>query len=123
MSHVVQIQTQVRDAEAVRAACRRLGLAEPVQGTTRLFSSEVTGLAVQFPGWRYPAVCQLDTGQVQFDNFQEHWGKQQELDRFLQGYTVEKAKLEARKRGHMVSEQQLQDGSIKLTIQATGGVA
>ena len=31
MSHVVQIKTQVRDAEAVRAACRRLGLAEPVQ--------------------------------------------------------------------------------------------
>ena len=123
MSHVVQIQTQVRDAEAVRAACRRLGLAEPVQGTTRLFSSEVTGLAVQLPGWRYPAVCQLDVGQIQFDNFQEHWGKQQELDRFLQRYTVEKAKLEARRKGHTVSELQLQDGSVKLTIQVAGGVA
>lgn len=123
MSHVVQIQTQVRDAEAVRLACRRLGLAEPVQGTTRLFSSEVSGLAVQLPGWKYPAVCQLDNGQVQFDNFQEHWGKQQELARFLQSYTVEKTKLEARRKGHTVSEQQLQDGSIKLTIQVTGGVA
>ena len=123
MSHIVQIKTQVRDAEAVRAACRHLGLAEPVQGTTRLFSSEVTGLAVQLPGWRYPAVCQLDTGQVQFDNFQGNWGEPKELDRFLQWYSVEKAKLEARKRGHTVSEQQLQDGSIKLTIQVMGGVA
>jgi hypothetical protein len=123
MSHVVQIQTQIRDAEAVRAACRRLGLAEPVQGTTRLYSSEVTGLAVQLPGWRYPAVCQLDIGQIQYDNFQDHWGKRQELDRFLQSYAAEKTKLEARKRGHTVRELLLQDGSIKLTIQVTGGVA
>jgi len=45
------------------------------------------------------------------------WGEQKHLDRFLQMYAVERAKLEARKRGHQVSEQSLQDGSIKLTIQ------
>ena len=123
MSHVVQIKTQVRDAEAVRAACRRLALTEPVQGTTRLFSGEATGLAVQLPGWRYPAVAQLDTGQIQFDNFQGNWGEQIELDRFLQSYAVEKAKLEARRKGHSVTEQQLQDGSVKLTIQVSGGAA
>ena len=123
MSHVVQIKTQVRDAEAVRAACRRLDLAEPVQGTIRLFSGEVTGLVVQLPGWRYPAVCQLDTGQIQFDNFQGNWGEQIELDRFLQSYAVEKAKLEARRKGHSVTEQQLQDGSVRLTIQVSGGAA
>lgn len=123
MSHIVQIKTQIRDAEAVRAACRRLGLAEPMQGTSRLFSGEVTGLAVQLPGWRYPAVCQLDSGQVQFDNFQGNWGEQKELDGFLQSYGVERAKIEARKRGHSVSEQQLQDGSVKLTIQVSGGAA
>lgn len=123
MSHIVEIKTQVRDAEAVRAACRRLGLAEPVQGTTRLFTAEATGLAVQLPGWRYPAVCQLDTGQVQFDNFNGSWGSPQELDHFLQAYAVEKAKIEARRKGHSVVEQQLQDGSIKLTIQVSGGAA
>ena len=123
MSHIVQIKTQIRDAEAVRAACRRLGLAEPMQGTSRLFSGEVTGLAVQLPGWRYPAVCQLDSGQVQFDNFQGNWGEQKELDRFLQSYAVERAKIEARRHGHSVTEQQLQDGSIKLTIQVSGGAA
>jgi hypothetical protein len=41
----------------------------------------------------------------------------------LQGYAVEKARIEARKKGHTVTEQQLQDGSIKLTIQMNGGVA
>ena len=34
---------------------------------------------------------------------------------------VEKAKIEARKRGHSVYEQALPDGSIKLTIQVGGG--
>jgi hypothetical protein len=32
MSHTVQIQTQVKDAAAVRAACQRLNLPAPVQG-------------------------------------------------------------------------------------------
>ena len=36
---------------------------------------------------------------------------------------VEKARIEARKRGHTVTEQSLADGSIKLTIQVTGGAA
>ena len=48
------------------------------------------------------------------------WGDQNQLDRFLQGYAVEKAKLEARKKGHTVTEQSLEDGSVKLTINIGG---
>ncbi len=123
MSHIVEIQTQVRDAEAVRATCNRLGLPPPAEGPTRLFSSTVSGLAVQLPGWRYPAVCQLESGQVKFDNFNGHWGNPVELDRFLQAYAVERARIEARKKGYSVTEQPLADGSIKLTVQVAGGVA
>jgi hypothetical protein len=124
MSHTVSIKTEVKDAAAVRAACRRLGLTEPVDGKTTLFSSEVSGLAVKLPDWQYPVVCDLPTGQVKFDNFGGRWGDQKELDKFLQSYAVEKAKIEARKKGMAVAEQQLADGSIKLTIQVgTGGAA
>ena len=123
MSHIVSVKTEIRDAAAVRAACQRLKLPQPVQGTTQLFSGEVTGLAVELPDWRYPAVCNTTTGQVQYDNYNGRWGDQQHLDRFLQGYAVEKARIEARKKGHTVTEQQLQDGSIKLTIQVNGGAA
>ena len=70
MSHIVTIKTEVRDAEAVRAACKRLGLDEPVQGTARLFSGEATGLLVKLPGWLYPAVADLGTGQVHYDNYE-----------------------------------------------------
>lgn len=123
MSHVVTIKTEVRDPAAVHAACRRLGLSEPVQGKARLFSGEVTGLAVSLSGWIYPAICDVATGQVRFDNYNGNWGDQKDLDRFLQAYAVEKAKMEARKKGHTVTEQALADGSIKLTIQVNGGVA
>ena len=33
MSHIVTVETEVRDHAAVAAACRRLALAEPAQGT------------------------------------------------------------------------------------------
>ncbi len=120
MSHIVQIQTEVRDPAALRVACERLKLPLPKEGTVKLFSGEVTGLVVQLPGWQYPVVCQPVSGRVVFDNFGGHWGEQQELDRLLQAYAVEKAKIEARKRGHSVTEQPLADGSIKLTIHVGG---
>ena len=120
MSHVVTIKTAVKDAAAVRAACQRLGLPAPVQGTTKLFSGEATGLAVQLPDWIYAVVCNTVTGQVQFDNFGGRWGDQQHLDKFLQAYSVEKCRIEARKAGNSLTEQTLPGGSIKLTIQVGG---
>lgn len=54
MSHIVTIQTQVRDPAAIRLACARLELPEPVHGTVRLFQDEATGWQVRLPEWRYP---------------------------------------------------------------------
>ena len=122
MSHIVEIKTEVRDAVAVHAACQRLQLDAPTDGQAKLFSSEATGWIVNLPDWRYPAVFDTASGQVRFDNYGGRWGEQVQLDRFLQGYAVEKAKLEARRKGHTITEQSLADGSIKLTVQI-GGVA
>ena len=121
MSHIVTVQAEVRDPVAIAAACRRLGLPEPVQGTAQLFSGQATGWLVKLPGWVYPVVLQTETGQVQFDNYNENWGKQEHLDRFVQAYCVELAKIEARKQGYAVTEQPLADGSIRLSIQVGGG--
>jgi hypothetical protein len=123
VSHIVTVKTEVRDAVAVQAACNRLRLPQPVPGRFHLFAGEAEGLGVQLPEWRYPVVCQLATGQLQYDNYGGHWGKQEHLGLFLQAYAVEKAKLEARRRGNQVTEQRLADGSIKLTVQVNGGAA
>jgi hypothetical protein len=120
MSHIVEIKTEIRDEQAVKAACTRLQLAPPEHKSARLFSATATGLCVQLPGWQYPVVCNLQTGQAQYDNYSGHWGEQKELHKFLQGYAVEKAKIEARKKGHMCSETRLEDGSIRVTVRVGG---
>ena len=118
MSHLVTIETQVRDPVAVSAACARLQLAPPLHRTVRLFSSEATGLAVELPGWRYPLVCDTTQGRVHYDNFNGRWGDPVHLQRFQQRYAAEKTLIEARRAGHVATEHALADGSIRIAIQA-----
>jgi hypothetical protein len=116
MSHIVTVQSKVRDPFAVTAACGQLKLPAPVVGTAALYGGQVNGLLIRLPGWTYPAVVDLATGEVKFDTFEGRWGDRAHLDRFLQMYAVEKAKHEARAKGYPVTEQALQDGSIRLQI-------
>lgn len=122
MSHVIVIAAQLKCPIAVKAAAHRLGLPKPVPGKHRLYSRTAEGWGVQLPGWNYPLVIDLETGQVQFDNFEGRWGSPAELDRFRQAYSVVKTTREARNRGFTVQEHPLPDGSIRLTLQ-TGGAA
>ena len=120
MSHIVEIKTEIRDEAAVKAACTRLQLAAPEHKTVRLFNATATGLCVQLPSWQYPVVCNIQTGQVQYDNYGGHWGEQKHLNSFLQAYAVEKTRIEARRKGHSVSEAKLEDGSIRVTVRVGG---
>ncbi len=120
MSHVVTVETEVRDVAAARAACNRLQLEPPIEGRARLFSGEATGLIVKLPDWRYPIVFDTGTGEAKYDNYGGKWGDQKQLDHFLQIYAVEATKVQARLKGHSITEQTLADGSIKLTVQIGG---
>ena len=122
MSHIVTIQTEIRDVQALRSACQRLELPAPVHETARLFQKQKTSYCVRLPDWLYPVVCDTARGQVHYDNFGGRWGEQKEFNRFLQGYAAEKATLEARRQGYSVTEQRLKDGSIKLQV-VIGGIA
>ncbi len=120
MSHIVSIRTEVRDRQAVEAACARLSWSAPLSGSHRLFTRTVEGLGVKAPRWHFPIVCNLATGELSYDKFEGRWGDPVELDRFKQAYAVEKTKIEARKQGRYVSEQTLADGSVQLTVQLDG---
>ena len=122
MSHIVSIRTEVRDPVALAAACTRLKLEAPRKRTVRFYDgSEIDGQSIDLPGWRYPVVFDL-AGGVKYDDFEGAWGERRHLDALLQGYAVEKAKIEARHRGYMARERQLADGSIQLTV-SVGSVA
>jgi hypothetical protein len=122
MSHIVTIKTRVTDPVALAAACARLGLETPTQGTATLFSAEASGLIVKLPGWHYPVVVDTASGETKFDNYNEAWGKQAELDKLLQSYAIEKTRIEARRAGHTLTEQRLDGGAVKLTIQVGGTI-
>lgn len=115
MSHIVTVHARVTDLVAITAACKRLGLAVPEHGTAKLYSGEATGLLLQLPGWQYPVVIDA-SGIAKYDNYEGRWGNQDHLNKFLQLFAVEKAKLEAHKKNLLVTEQELEDGSIKLQI-------
>ena len=122
MSHIVEIKTEIRDEAAVNAACSRLHFPKSTRGTFKLYSSEENGLGIELPHWKYPVVANTDTGELRYDNYEGRWGSQEFLDQLLQMYAVEKAKIEARKKGYSVTEQQLDNGSIKLTVNVGGAV-
>ena len=125
MSHIVEIQTKIVGKEgetAVNEACSRLHLPRATRGTFQLYSTEATGLAIQLPDWKFPVVANTETGQLSYDNYQGRWGRQAVLFEFLKYFAVQRTKIEARRKGHSVVEQQLDNGSIKLTVQV-GGVA
>ena len=120
MSHIVQIQAEVRDPLAAAAACRRLGLPEPAHGTATLFEGRADGLLIKLPDWLYPVVCDLPTGTLRYDNYGGCWGAEEHLHRFLQAYVVERARIEARKKSYLTTEQSLTDGSILVEIEVGG---
>ena len=123
MSHIVVVQVEIRDLDAIKSACCRLKLKEPLYGRAIIFNTEIEGVIVELGNdWIYPVVCQIETGEVKYDNYGGEWGDQKYLDKFVQTYSIEKATLEARRKGYSVIEQPLSDGSVKLIVN-TGGVA
>ncbi len=116
MSHIVTIQTQVRDPAAIRLACARLQLPERCMAPFVCFRTKPPAGKCGSPsgGTRSSArptlaACGTTTSKA--------GGEIPALGAFLQRYAVEKTRLESRLRGHTVLERPLADGSIHLTVQ------
>jgi hypothetical protein len=120
LSHIVTLKTEVRDHAAVAAACRRLALPEPVQGMAQLYSGQASGLLLHLNDWLYPVVIDTASGTIRYDNYGGCWGDETHLHRFLQAYTVERVRIEARKKSYLTTEQSLADGSIIVDIEVGG---
>ena len=102
MSHTMNIEIELHDRTALEVACQRLGLTL-TEGRVKFYSTEEEGILVQLPGWKYP-ICVKSNGQVAYDNYDGRWGDLAELNKFRAYYGLEKAKIEARKKGYSVYE-------------------
>lgn len=111
MSHIVKIQAKITDETAVLSAAEAMGLEHPhYEKDVKVYQARKTGLCVDLPGWTYPIVIDLATGDVSYDNYNGHWGKISELEKFTQAYAVEKVKLDAYANSFMVEETVVEEG-------------
>lgn len=122
MSHFATVQTQIRDAAALRAACSELGLALEDNAVARGYgTNKVKGdLVIRLKGPYDIAVIKQDDGNYGLTT--DWWGGHVEREvgkdygRLLQLYAVHKAQAEARRKGLTCRRQSLGDGSVKLVI-------
>jgi hypothetical protein len=118
MSHTVEVKTEIKDVDALKKACEHLDLDVPLFGNHKLYQSKKhEGWSIKLPGWNYPIVCNTETGELHFDNYEGRWGDLERLRDLKQRYTVEKTVMVAERQGRRVSEEQLENGNVKLSIQ------
>jgi hypothetical protein len=122
MSHFTTIKTQIKDIQALRAACDELGLAVKQNAQARgYYENKTKGDYViklkgpydialnKQPDGSFGITADLWEGHVE-NEVGKNYGK------LLQLYGVHKATLEARKRGLSVVRRPHQNGAIKLVL-------
>lgn len=86
MSHTVKAETRITDIALLTQVCKKLGLPDPEPGVHTLYQGQHKGYAVRLPGWNYPVVVDMTTGEAVYDNFNGSWGNQAEMDKLLSSY-------------------------------------
>lgn len=120
MSHTVTCKVEMRDENSLRRAIDHLNL--PLVeggriGTHKLYGGQSAhGIAIQLPNWRHPVVIDPVTGTAKYDNFNGSWGKQIELDKLVQRYSIERTMEEAQVVGYNVEENTLENGDVELVM-------
>ena len=124
MSHFVTIKTQIKDIEALKAACAELGFGFEQDAQARGIGTEQRGeYVIRLKGPCDIVVQRQPDGK--FGLSTDWWGGYVEKEvgknygRLLQLYAVHKAAREARKGGLTVRRQAVSNGTIKLVL--TGG--
>jgi len=107
MSHTATVKTMLKDELAIRAACKQLGLPEPVIGEVKLHSTTEKGLLIKLPNWKFAIAVNLETGVAMYDNYEGVWGKIAELDKFTQAYSQQVAMMQLGADGYAVDESTL----------------
>lgn len=125
MSHFTEIQSQIRDLEALRDACIELGLELAYDTEARGYAGQTRkgDAVIKLNGPYDIAVNQQPDGTYALttDWWNGHVEKEvgTNYSKLFQLYGVHKAMREARRKGYLTTRKTLPNGAIKLTI---GGV-
>ena len=125
MSHFTTIQTQIRDVDALEAACAELGVELLRDTDARGFANSTRHgeLVVRLQG-PYDIAANRPAPTEPYELSTDWWNGHVEREvgpnygRLLQLYGVHKTMREATKKRLRVTRRQETDGSIKLTLAA-----
>lgn len=123
MSHVVSIQAQVKNPDALIRACqgKNIPFTRAIGQKVDLYERAVTGdFSMKLPGWQFPLVIDTATGEAHYDNYGGRWGDERILQDFLQEYSLQVAEEQAYEltlQGWTVERQKQENGDIQLVIQ------
>jgi hypothetical protein len=117
MSHLVQIEVELKNQRSVVKACQRLEWDCQVNSSTIYYDgSKVSGSVISVPGWKFPAVVQED-GRIAADTFGTSWGNPKDLDRLKKYYAVEETKSTLAAQG-IYSREYLDEKDQSITLVA-----
>ena len=122
MSHFTEIKTQIKDTEALRAACQEIGLTLLQNADARgYYENKTKGeYVIRLKGPYDIAVNKQADGTfgLNADLWNGHVEKEvgPGYGKLLQLYGVHKASIEARKKGLSVLRRHQPNGSIKLVL-------
>ena len=119
MSHIVKSKVEMKNKGCLLKAAEALGLQHLGNKTHTLYNRQTAaGHGFKLPDWKYAVVINTDTGEAKYDNYGGAWGKQVELDKLVQEYSLRVAEEQALMSG-FTSERQLQEnGDIELNMTA-----
>ena len=117
MSHIVKCTVEMKNKAALDAAIEHLGLENLGEKTHDLYNRQkANGVGVKLPDWNYPVVINTETGEAKYDNYGGSWGKQTELDKLVQRYSIEVAKEQGVAGGYTCVEETQENGDVELTM-------
>lgn len=115
MSHIVTIQTELKNKESIQEVCKALNVQYLGQKTTKYYNTTKSGIAVQFRNWKYPVTIQ-ENGSVYFDNYQGSWGNKKDLDAFINEYSLVETVGKLKKKNLRYEVQRLKNNEIKIEV-------
>lgn len=115
MSHIVKSKVEMKNISCLERAIEGLKLENLGRKVHKLYAGQTAeGIGISLPAWNHPVVINPETGIAAYDNFGGSWGKQIELDKLVQRYTLEVTRDEAIAGGYNYEETTCENGDIQL---------
>lgn len=117
MSHIVTVETMLKNTASISKACARLKWKCVEKGVGVFYNgNSVSGCVVNPTNWKYPIVIK-ESGEILSDTYNGNWGDINDLNRLKQYYALEETKTTLSTQGLYGYEEEHEDGSITLTAE------